>query len=124
MVSTALRKTKTAEDSELDPWKLFLNAMRSPVKCYRYSTRVAKFLEVKQHATLTLLPTALKSYVKLFSKSRLFARTFICKAVYLQGCLFARPFICKAVYLQGRLFARPSICKAVYLQGRLFLKSS
>jgi hypothetical protein len=31
------------EKSELDPWKLFLNAMRSPVTRDRYSTRVAKY---------------------------------------------------------------------------------
>ena len=46
MVSTALRKTKTIEDSELDPWKLFLNAMRSPVTRDRYQTRVAKFFDL------------------------------------------------------------------------------
>ena len=40
-----MRKTKTIEDSELDPWKLFLNAMRSPVTRDRYSTRVAKFFD-------------------------------------------------------------------------------
>jgi hypothetical protein len=43
MVSTALRKTKMIEESELDPWKLFLNAMRSPMTRDRYQTRVAKF---------------------------------------------------------------------------------
>jgi len=31
------------EESELDPWKLFLNAMRSPMTRDRYQTRVAKF---------------------------------------------------------------------------------
>jgi hypothetical protein len=33
------------EESELDPWRLFLNAMRSPVTKDRYSTRIAKFFE-------------------------------------------------------------------------------
>ena len=45
MVRTALRKSRTIEDSELDPWKLFQNAMRSPVTRDRYSTRVAKFFD-------------------------------------------------------------------------------
>jgi hypothetical protein len=45
MVSTALRKTKMIEESELDPWKLFLNAMRSPMTRDRYQTRVAKFFD-------------------------------------------------------------------------------
>ncbi len=33
------------EDSELDPWKLFLNAMRAPITRDRYQTRVAKFFD-------------------------------------------------------------------------------
>jgi len=45
MVSTALRKTKMIEESELDPWKLFPNAMRSPMTRDRYQTRVAKFFD-------------------------------------------------------------------------------
>jgi len=45
MVSTALRKTKMIEESELDPWKFFLNAMRSPMTRDRYQTRVAKFFD-------------------------------------------------------------------------------
>jgi hypothetical protein len=40
-----LRKTDMVEKSELDPWKLFLNAMRSPVTRDRYSTRVSKFFD-------------------------------------------------------------------------------
>jgi len=39
-----LRKTKLI-DSELDPWKLFLNAMRAPITRDRYQTRVAKFFD-------------------------------------------------------------------------------
>jgi hypothetical protein len=34
-----LTKQNAAEVSELDPWKLFLNAMRSPMTRDRYSTR-------------------------------------------------------------------------------------
>jgi hypothetical protein len=40
-----LGKTKMIEESELDPWKLFLNAMRSPMTRDRYQTRVAKFFD-------------------------------------------------------------------------------
>jgi hypothetical protein len=40
-----LRKTKLIEESELDPWTLFLNAMRAPMTKDRYQTRVAKFFE-------------------------------------------------------------------------------
>ena len=42
-MSKPLRKTKTLEESELEPWKLCRNAMRSHVTRDRYSTRVAKF---------------------------------------------------------------------------------
>jgi hypothetical protein len=49
MVSTALRKTKMIEESELDPWKLFLNAMRSPMTRDRYQTRVASFLLLSEY---------------------------------------------------------------------------
>ena len=40
-----LRKTKIMEQSQLDPWKLFLNAMRAPMTSDRYQTRVAKFFD-------------------------------------------------------------------------------
>ena len=49
-----MRKTKTIEDSDLDPWKLFLNAMRSPVTRDRYSTRVAKFFDFSRIPGSTL----------------------------------------------------------------------
>jgi hypothetical protein len=45
-MSKPFRKTKTLEESELGPWKLFLDAMRSRVTSDRYSTRVAKFFLV------------------------------------------------------------------------------
>jgi hypothetical protein len=38
-----LRKEKLSEESELDPWTLFLNSMRAPMTRDRYKTRVAKF---------------------------------------------------------------------------------
>jgi hypothetical protein len=45
IVSEILAKTKIIEESELEPWKLFLNAMRAPMTRDRYQTRVAKFLD-------------------------------------------------------------------------------
>ena len=36
-------KPNVIEESELDPWLLFLNAMRAPMTRDRYQTRVAKF---------------------------------------------------------------------------------
>jgi len=38
-----LKKTKLVEESELDPWTLFLNSMRAPMTRDRYKTRVDKF---------------------------------------------------------------------------------
>jgi hypothetical protein len=40
-----LRKTKVIQESELDPWTLFLNAMRAPMTRDRYKTRVARFFD-------------------------------------------------------------------------------
>jgi hypothetical protein len=40
-----LRETKMMDESELDPWRLFLNAMRAPMTRDRYQTRVAKFFD-------------------------------------------------------------------------------
>jgi hypothetical protein len=40
-----LRKPKVIEESELDPWTLFVNAMRAPMTRDRYHTRVAKFFD-------------------------------------------------------------------------------
>ncbi len=33
------------EEAPLDPWTLFLNAMRAPMTRDRYKTRVAKFFD-------------------------------------------------------------------------------
>jgi hypothetical protein len=41
-MSKPLRKTKTLEEPEIDPWKLFLNAMRSPVTRDRYKDKGCK----------------------------------------------------------------------------------
>jgi len=43
-MSKPLRKTKTLEESELEPWKLCRNAMRSHITRDRYSTREQNFL--------------------------------------------------------------------------------
>jgi len=40
-----LAKKRLSEESELDPWILFLNAMRAPMTRDRYQTRVAKFFD-------------------------------------------------------------------------------
>jgi hypothetical protein len=45
MVSARLGKSKIIQDCELDPWTLFLNAMRAPMTRDRYKTRVAKFFD-------------------------------------------------------------------------------
>jgi hypothetical protein len=42
MMVDKLRKTKSTQESELDPWTLFLNSMRAPMTRDRYQTRVAK----------------------------------------------------------------------------------
>ena len=38
-------KINLTQQSELDPWTLFLNAMRAPMTKDRYQTRVAKFFD-------------------------------------------------------------------------------
>jgi hypothetical protein len=40
-----LEKTRTVESEELDPWSLFLYAMKAPMTKDRYKTRVAKFFD-------------------------------------------------------------------------------
>jgi len=40
-----LSRKKLSEESELDPWTLFVNAMRAPMTRDRYQTRVAKFFD-------------------------------------------------------------------------------
>ncbi len=40
-----MKKTKFVQEIELDPWTLFLNAMRAPMTKDRYQTRVAKFFD-------------------------------------------------------------------------------
>jgi hypothetical protein len=45
MVNRKIGEKKLIEESELDPWTLFLNAMRAPTTRDRYQTRVAEFFE-------------------------------------------------------------------------------
>jgi hypothetical protein len=45
MVHRKLKKTKVMEESDLEPWTMFLNAMRAPMTRDRYQTRVAKFFD-------------------------------------------------------------------------------
>jgi len=40
-----LENQKTIESEELDPWSLFLYAMKAPMTKDRYKTRVAKFFD-------------------------------------------------------------------------------
>jgi len=58
-----LRKTKVVEESELDPWSLFLNAMRAPMTKDRYQTRVAKFFDFTKISGRTLEQKA-RSFAK------------------------------------------------------------
>jgi hypothetical protein len=83
MVSTALRKTKTIEESELDPWKLFLNAMRSPVTRDRYSTRVAKFFDFTKIPGRTLEQKA-GSFARKGKNNTDWAFSTILKFIYFQ----------------------------------------
>jgi hypothetical protein len=69
--------------SELDPWKLFLNAMRSPVTRDRYSTRVAKFFDFTEIPGRTLEQRA-KTFAKKGKKDTNWALSNILKFVYFQ----------------------------------------
>jgi hypothetical protein len=40
-----LENAKTIESEELDPWSLFLYAMKAPMTKDRYKSRVAKFFD-------------------------------------------------------------------------------
>jgi len=43
MVNRKIGEKKLSEESEPDPWTLFLNAIRAPMTRDRYKTRVTKF---------------------------------------------------------------------------------
>jgi hypothetical protein len=40
-----LENTRITESEELDPWSLFIYAMKAPITRDRYQTRVAKFFD-------------------------------------------------------------------------------
>jgi hypothetical protein len=83
MVSTTLRKSKLTEVSELDPWKLFLNAMRSPMTRDRYSTRVAKFFDFIEMPGRTLEQKA-GSFARKGKNDTDWAFSIILKFIYFQ----------------------------------------
>lgn len=78
-----MRKTKLIEESELEPWTLFLNAMRSPVTKDRYSTRVAKFFDFIGIPGKTLEQKA-KAFAKKGKNDTNWALSSILKFVYFQ----------------------------------------
>jgi hypothetical protein len=82
-MSKPLRKTKTLEESEIDPWKLFLNAMRSPVTRDRYSTRVAKFFDFIEIPGRTLEQKAV-NFARKGRNDAAWAFSAILKFVYYQ----------------------------------------
>jgi integrase len=82
-MSKPLRKTKTLEEPEIDPWKLFLNAMRSPVTRDRYSTRVAKFFDFIEIPGRTLEQKAV-NFARKGRKDSAWAFSAILKFIYYQ----------------------------------------
>ena len=71
------------EESELEPWGSFLNAMRSPMTRERYSTRVAKFFNFIKLPGRTLEQKA-RSFAKRGKKDTNWALSNILKFVYFQ----------------------------------------
>ena len=82
-MSKPLRKTKTLEESEIDPWKLFLNAMRSPVTRDRYSTKVAKFFDFIEIPGRTLEQKAV-NFARKGRNDAAWAFSAILKFIYYQ----------------------------------------
>jgi hypothetical protein len=78
-----LANTKLIERPELDPWKLFLNSMRSPVTRDRYSTRVAKFFDFIEIPGKTLEQRAM-NFAKKGKKDTNWALSNVLKFVYFQ----------------------------------------
>lgn len=82
-MSKPLRKNRTLEESEIDPWKLFLNAMRSPVTRDRYSTRVAKFFDFIEIPGRTLEQKAV-NFARKGRNDAAWAFSAILKFIYYQ----------------------------------------
>ena len=78
-----MRKTKSTEESELDPWTLFLNAMRAPMTRDRYQTRVAKFFDFIKIPGKNLEQRA-RTFAKKGNKDTNWALSNILKFVYFQ----------------------------------------
>ena len=78
-----MAKTKIIEESELDPWKLFLNAMRSPSTKDRYQTRVAKFFNFIGIRGKTLEQKA-RTFAKKGKNDTNWALSNILKFIYFQ----------------------------------------
>jgi hypothetical protein len=74
------------EESELDPWKLFLNAMRAPMTKDRYQTRVAKFLDFIGIVGGTLEQRA-RTFAKKGKSDTNWALNSILKFIYFQRIL-------------------------------------
>jgi hypothetical protein len=83
MVIDNLRKTNLTEESELDPWTLFLNAMRAPMTRDRYQTRVAKLFDFIKIPGKTLEQKA-RTFAKKGKKDTNWALSNILKFVYFQ----------------------------------------
>ena len=76
-------KTKLQEESELDPWMMFLNAMRSPMTRNRYQTRVSKFFHFTGVPGKTLQQKA-RNFAKKGKKDTNWALSNILRFVYFQ----------------------------------------
>jgi hypothetical protein len=71
------------EESELDPWTLFLNAMRAPMTKDRYQTRVAKFFDFIGIPGKTIEQKA-RNFAKKGKRDTDWALSKILKFVYCQ----------------------------------------
>jgi len=78
-----LQKTDIIKESELDPWILFLNAMRTPMTRDRYQTRLAKFFDFIGRPRNTLEDNA-RTFAKKGKKDVDWALSNIVKFVYHQ----------------------------------------
>jgi predicted metal-dependent hydrolase len=102
-MSKPLRKNRRLEESEIDPWKLFLNAMRSPVTRDRYSTRVAKFFDFIEIPGRTLEQKAV-NFARKGRNDAAWAFSAILKFVYYQREILhgeKKIEISKPIYAEG-----------------------
>jgi hypothetical protein len=71
------------DESELDPWRLFLTAMRAPMTRDRYQTRVAKFFDFIRIRGKTLEQKA-RNLAKKGKSNTTWALSNILKFIYFQ----------------------------------------